>query len=111
MTVLGVRTQLKTLLNSLTVPVKFRGETLPLSGNHVVIDLISDTPLVTLEQEENGSYTLFQVGAWAKLPSEAITLMAQVQTLLEPHPYYRRSSRFLKEDDWDGVQADYDILS
>lgn len=111
MSALSSRTQLKTILGGLNVAVRFRGETLPETSAHVVIDLIADTPLVTLEQLENGTYTLFQVGAWGKLPSEALELMAQVQAALEPHPFHRRSTRFLNDGDWSGVQADYEILS
>lgn len=108
---LATRTQLKTTLAPLNIPVKFRGETLPLSGSHIVIDLITDTPLITLELEESGAFDVFQVNVWAELTSTAVTLANQAHNLLEQQQFYRRSSRFTLETPWFGVSSDYDIFS
>lgn len=109
MDALTARTGLKAALAPTGVPVKFRGEVLPLDTSHIVIDLIVDTPLYTLSASAGQSLTWFQVGYYARAPfSNAATIYDAGHPLLIASGYYDVGPhRFVNEDNWTGIIVDY----
>lgn len=111
MIAITARQKVKTALASLGVPIKFRGETLPASGSHIIVDLILDSPLDTLDREEGGQNVTLQIGFWALGPlSNASALFDAAHPLLIAEGFYRTGTRFLTEDNWVGVSADYTYM-
>jgi len=109
MDALTARTSLKAALAPAGVPVKFRGEVLPLDTSHIVIDLIVDTPIYTLTLAPSQSITWFQVGFYARSPfSNAATIYDVGHPLLIAAGFHNVGSlRFVNEDNWTGIIVDY----
>ncbi len=112
MNALEARTRAKAALETLGCPIKFRGETLPNTGTHIVIDFVGNVGLETLEIHESNDTTQLQIGCWVPIPaSGALNLASSVQTLLENVKFYRVGAMRLQlEDEFAGAMQDYDTL-
>lgn len=102
------RKAFRALLAPLGCPVLFRGELLPASGAHAVIDPISDTDQETWESLAPATFTVLQLSCWAESQGQAIRLDEQARPLLAAAGWHRQgASRYPQDDPFHGAQSDY----
>ncbi len=103
------RTRARAALTPLAAPILNRGEQIPDNGPHVILDMITETPVNTLERSPVGVYDLLQITAWSALQSTSNALTDTALSLLEPLGFYRVRTTFLIEEKWHGTATDFEF--
>lgn len=108
MSLLTERKAIKDALSALSVPVRYRGESLP-DGPVLVIDAVSDASARDFAGEAYAR-AQWQVGAWSQDGIQAIQLEADARVLLEAAGFSRTSTTVTVEDGWTGALGTYERL-